>query len=91
MKIKSEQIDKLLDRLMSRYLKKELVLLKTDEAAVKTKIKAIIKQNFHEEEIIEEEARKMLDSHIQVTKDMDMHKMFLLTKQRLAQKKGFVL
>ena len=52
---------------------------------------AIINQNFAEEEIIEEEARKMLASHAQVAKDMDPYKMFLLAKQKLAAKKGFIL
>jgi|TARA_B100000315_G_C14106604_1_gene376246 hypothetical protein len=91
MKIKPEQIDRLIGRLMKSYREKDLILLKTDEAAVETKIRIIIAQNFHEEEAIEEEARAMLDSHARETREMDMRKMFLLTKQRLAEKKGFVL
>ncbi|MBI2351722.1 MAG: DUF507 family protein [Deltaproteobacteria bacterium] len=76
MKIKTEQIDRLVDRLMKAYQAKEL---------------KIITRNFHEEEVIEEEARQMLASHAGQVKEMDHYKMFLLIKQKLALKKGFVL
>ena len=39
----------------------------------------------------EEEARQMLASHAGQVKEMDHYKMFLLIKQKLAQKKEFVL
>jgi len=41
--------------------------------------------------LIEEEARQMLASHAGQVKEMDHYKMFLLIKQKLAQKKEFVL
>jgi len=91
MKIKAEQIDRLVDRLMKAYLAKELIVLKTKEAAIRAKIKNIITRNFQEEETIEEEARQMLASHAGQVKEMDHYKMFLLIKQKLAQKKGFIL
>ncbi len=50
-----------------------------------------INRNFAEEDGIEEEARKMLASFAQASKDMDPFKMFLLAKQKLAAKKGFIL
>jgi hypothetical protein len=52
---------------------------------------AIISHNFAEEEAIEEEARAMLASYARATKDVDPYKMFLLAKQKLAAKKGFIL
>jgi len=91
MKIKPEQADKLADRLLKNCRAKDLIILKTDEGAVRKRITQIITQNFREEEAIEEEARKMLDSHAGQTKTMDQHKMFLLIKQKLAEKKGFIL
>jgi hypothetical protein len=51
----------------------------------------IVSQNFAEEEAIEEEARKMLSSHVRAARDMDPYKMFLIAKQKLAAKKGFIL
>ena len=70
---------------------KELLVLKAAEGKVKAKVKDIIAKNFSEEEEIEQEARKMLASHAGEVREMDPYKMFLLTKQKLAQKRGFIL
>ena len=91
MKVKAEQIDRLVYRLMKAYQAKELIVLKTKEADIRLKIKDIMTRNFHEEETIEEEARQMLASHAGQVKEMDHYKMFLLIKQKLAQKRGFIL
>jgi len=91
MKVKAEQIDRLISRLMKAYQAKELIVLKANEVDIRAKIKGIISRNFHEEETIEEEAREMLASHAGQIKEMDHYKMFLLIKQKLAQKKGFIL
>jgi hypothetical protein len=91
MKIKPEQIDRLVDRLLKNYRTKDMIVLKTDEATVKAKIVEIITKNFRDEEAIEDEARKMLAAHASEARDADQHKMFLLIKQKLAQNRGFVL
>lgn len=91
MKIKFEQIDRLVDRLLRNYRTKDIIVLKTDEATVRAKIVEIITKNFREEEAIEEEARKVLAAHAVEARETDHQKMFVLIKQRLAQKKGFVL
>ena len=91
MKIKPEQADRLADRLLKNCRAKDLIILKTDEGAVRKRIAQIITQNFREEEAIEEEARMMLDNLAGQTKTMDQHKMFLMIKKKLAEKKGFTL
>jgi hypothetical protein len=91
MKIKSEQLDSLAALLVAHYRSKELISPKADEAGIRAKIVKIVSQNFAEEEAIEEEARRVLASYGGATKDMDPYKMFLLAKQKLAAKKGFVL
>ncbi len=94
MKIKPEQADHLVDAILKAYRAKELIVFKAAEPEVRAKIRETILKNFHEEEIIEEEAREMLASHagdMRRAGDMDQHKMFLLIKQKIAQKKGFVL
>ena len=91
MKIKQEQIDRIAVQLMASYRNKELIVTKAEDSAIKSKIVEIIGKNFAEEEAIEEEARKMLASYGQAARDMDPYKMFLLTKQKLASKKGFIL
>lgn len=94
MKIKPEQANKLAEQILKSYRAKDLIVLKAQENEVRTRIKNIVVQNFHEEEVIEEEAREVLASHagqVRQAGEMDQHKMFLLIKQKLAQKKGFVL
>jgi hypothetical protein len=91
MKIKREQLDKLAKLLLDNYRSKELVKPKCEDTTILAKIKGVISQNFAEEEAIEDEARKMLAAHAQATREMDHFKMFLIAKQKLAAKKGFVL
>lgn len=91
MKIKAEQIERLVDLLLKSYKSKDLVVFKASESDIRTKVKDVIAKNFREEDAIEEEARQMLASHAGQVKEMDHYKMFLLIKQKLAQKKGFIL
>ena len=91
MKIKPEQLERIASSLINNYRAKELIVAKADDALIKSKIAEIIAKNFAEEEAIEDEARKMLASHAQSSRDMDPYKMFLLAKQKLAAKKGFIL
>jgi hypothetical protein len=91
MKIKPEQLERIASLLIATYRNKELIVTKTDDAVLKSKIMETIGKNFAEEEAIEEEARKMLASYAQASRDMDPYKMFLLAKQKIASKKGFIL
>ena len=91
MKIKPEQLERIASLLIATYRNKELIVTKTDDAVLKSNIMETIGKNFAEEEAIEEEARKMLASYAQASRDMDPYKMFLLAKQKIASKKGFIL
>ncbi|HXV79677.1 MAG TPA: DUF507 family protein [Candidatus Binatia bacterium] len=91
MKIRQEQLERLATGLLANYRAKDVIHPKATDPELKAKIMSIISRNFAEEEAIEEEARVMLASHAQVSKDVDPYKMFLLAKQKLAAKKGFVL
>ena len=91
MKIKPEQVNELAALLLSRYQSKELITAKANEAEIKARIAKVVNQNLAEEEAIEEEARRMLASHAGAAREMDSYKMFLLAKQKLAAKKGFIL
>jgi len=91
MKIKPEQLERIASLLIATYRNKELIVTKTDDAVLKSKIMETIGKNFAEEEAIEEEARKMLASYAKASRDMDPYKMFLLAKQKIASKKGFIL
>lgn len=91
MKIKPEQLDKLAKLLLENYRSKELINPKCEDTTILAKIKGVISHNFAEEEAIEDEARKVLAAHAQATREMDHFKMFLIAKQKLAAKKGFIL
>lgn len=91
MKIKPEQLERLAGLLVSTYRQKELVTSSASDAEIKAKIVEIVGHNFAEEEAIEEEARKVLTSYAHATREMDHYKVFLLAKQKLATKKGFIL
>lgn len=91
MKIKPEQIERVASQLVAVYHEQDLIAAKAQDAALKAKIIEIIGKNFAEEEAIEEEARKMLATHGAGAKDLDPYKMFLLAKQKLAAKRGFIL
>lgn len=91
MKIKAEQLDQIASLILTNYKNKDLMVGKATESAIRKKISEVIAKNFAEEDAIEEEARKMLASVAQVSRDMDPYKMFLLAKQKLAAKKGFIL
>ena len=91
MKIKPDQLDRLATQLVASFRKKELIVSKASDVELKARVVEAISRNFAEEEAIEEEARKMLASFAQASKDMDPFKMFLLAKQKLAAKKGFIL
>ena len=91
MKIKADQLERLAAQLVAAYRKKDLIVSNASDAELKAKIVEAINRNFAEEEVIEEEARKMLASFAQASRDMDPFKMFLLAKQKLAAKKGFIL
>ena len=81
----------MVDDLLKNYRSKDLIVLKTKEADIRANIKGIIAQNFLEEEAIEEEARTVLTSHAVQVRGMDHYKMFILTKKKLAKKRGFIL
>ena len=91
MKIKPEQLDRVAELLLTSYRNKDLIVTESGDAAIKKRVTEVIAKNFADEEAIEEEARKMLASHARAARDMDSFKMFLLAKQKLAAKKGFIL
>ena len=78
-------------QLLAVYRSKELIVTSSSDAQIKKKVAEVIAKNFADEDAIEEEARKMLAAHARSARDMDAFKMFLLAKQKLAEKKGFIL
>jgi hypothetical protein len=91
MKLKAQQLEQLSGLLVQRYRAKDLIISSATDSELKTRIAAVIGANFAAEEAIENEARQMLAAHAGASRDMDPYKMFLIAKQKLAAKKGFIL
>ncbi len=91
MRLKEAQIERFVHLLLKTYQEKELIVIKANLGEIQNRLKAVIERNFSEEEKIEEEARRMTDSLGRESKEVDPHKMFLLIKKKLAEKKGFIL
>jgi hypothetical protein len=91
MKVKPEQLERLAALLIKNYRAKDLLVTNADDKVLQTKIVEVIGKNFAEEDAIEEEARKVLAAHTHGARDLDPYKMFLLAKQKLAAKRGFIL
>jgi hypothetical protein len=91
MKLKAQQLEQLSGLLVQRYRAKDLIISSATDNELKTRIAAVIGANFAAEEAIENEARQMLAAHAGASRDMDPYKMFLIAKQKLAAKKGFIL
>jgi hypothetical protein len=91
MKIKPQQLEELSDLLVRHYRAKELVVSRAGDRELRMQIESVINTNFAAEEAIENEARQMIAAHAAAAKDMDPYKMFLIAKQKLAAKKGFIL
>lgn len=91
MKIAPEQLEQFASLLITSLTKKQLMLSLVSETMIKQKIIEVVASNFAEEEGIEEEARKLLASVAPASRDMDPFKMFVLAKQKLAAKRGFIL
>ena len=91
MKINPEQLQKLARVLITSYRAKELIVARGADAQIERKVAEVIAKNFAHEEAIESEARSMLASHAGAARSMNSYKMFLLAKQKLAAKRGFIL
>jgi hypothetical protein len=91
MKLGAEKLDRIATLLVRSYRDHDLMVAKAEESVLKNKIVDVIAKNLAEEEAIEEEARKMLVSFGGGRGDLDPYKMFLLAKQKLAVKRGFIL
>jgi hypothetical protein len=91
MKIKPQQLEELASLILQRYRAKDLIVSDAPDTELRARITGVIGANFAAEEAIEEEARQMLAAHGGATRDMDAYKVFLIAKQKLAAKKGFIL
>ncbi len=92
MRIKQEQVDRACRLILESLKQKKIITFKTPEAKVYQKLVEIFNANLKEEELIDEEAKKILEASLQDSDPtLDRQKMFLMIKRKLAKDKGFIL
>jgi hypothetical protein len=93
MRLPKETVKQIADAVLSVLETKGLVKLLAPRDAVATKIIELITADLTAEDRLDEEVRKILESHeAEIAKGgMDYRKLFDLTKRRLAGDRGIVL
>jgi len=97
MRTSPAQIERVAATLVKRLVEKDVVVLGVPETQVKAKFVELLTKNFAEEAEIESlamaEAEKLVRQGAPGVKreDLDLRKVELLVKQRLAKTRGFVL
>ena len=97
MRTSPAQIERVAATLVKRLVEKDVVVLGVPETQVKAKFVELLTKNFAEEAEIESlamaEAEKLVRQGAPGVKreDLDLRKVEMLVKQRLAKARGFVL
>ncbi len=93
MRLSKETVKQIADAVVSSLEAKGLVKLLAPRDAVSTKIIELITADLTAEDRLDEEVRKILESHeAEIAKGgMDYRKLFDLTKRKLAGDRGMVL
>jgi hypothetical protein len=97
MRTSPAQLERVATTLVRRLVQKDVVTLGAPEAAVKARFVEILTRNFDEEAEIERQAAAEAEKLVRqgapgVRRDeLDLRKVELLVKQRIAKARGFVL
>ncbi|MBK9323219.1 MAG: DUF507 family protein [Bdellovibrionaceae bacterium] len=92
MKLSSQQIQVLAEKILNHWKKQNIVIFKEDEKKVLARAVEIIRADYAREEALEKEVNAMLD---QLEKsnagEFQRYKMFPILKQKLAKEKKVIL
>jgi hypothetical protein len=92
MKLSSQQIQVLAEKILSHWKKQNLVVFKEDEKKVLARAIEIIKEDYAREEALDKEVNAMLD---QLEKsnpgEFQRFKMYPILKQKLAKERKVIL
>lgn len=92
MKLSSQQIQVLAEKILNHWKKQNIVIFKEDEKKVLARAVEIIRSDYAREEALEKEVNAMLD---QLEKsnagEFQRYKMFPILKQKLAKEKKVIL
>ncbi len=93
MRISDKKIDRITKKLLELISKDKNLKQLVDSTTIEAQIKAIIIEDLKEEDLIEEEAKKILEQHANIISGQNIDYLALLnkTKRQIARQKGFVL
>lgn len=93
MRISEKKINRITQKILELIEKDKNLKLLADTATIEAQIKSIIIEDLKLEDVIEEEAKKILDQHANIISGQNIDYMALLnkTKRQIAKQKGFVL
>ena len=92
MKLTDKQTQRFVKFIFDELKAQDLITFKSKESDVFNRAIEIVKNNFREEELLDEEVNKMMDDlERQHSGEFQRYKMFPMLKKKLAQQKGFVL
>ena len=91
MKLNTNQIQYICERVLRDLKDKDIIIFNKDENTVLKRMMAEFEKNLKEEESIEAEAKKLLALHQGESAGMNQAKLFMMMKKEIAKKKGFVL
>ena len=91
MKIKQEQVESVCRLILGTLKEKKMITFKVPEPKVYQKLVESFVHNLKQEEVIDEQAKEILEKNLEAHPDLDRQKMFLMIKRKLAKDKGFVL
>jgi hypothetical protein len=90
------QLERMADRLVRRLRAAEFVTVTGGDDVIRAKVIALLSRNFDDEAMIEAEAKAEAEKVVrqaprEMRQDLDVRKLELGLKQRLAKAKGFAL
>jgi hypothetical protein len=92
MKLSSQQIQVLAEKILNQWKKQNLIVFKEDEKKVLARVAEIIKEDYEREMALDRDVNAMLD---QLEKsnpgEFQRYKMFPILKQKLAKEKKVIL
>lgn len=93
MKIKQDQVERVCRLVLEHLKEKKMISFKVPENQVYQKLVHVFLKNLHDEDGIDEEAKRILEETLQESSDemLDRQKMFLMIKRKIAKDKGFII
>lgn len=92
MKLSSQQIQVLAEKILTQWKKQNLIVFKEDEKIVLARVVEIIKEDYDREAALDKEVNEMLDKlEMSNPGEFQRFKMFPILKQKLAKERKVIL